>query len=67
MNNKNPSEWRVTHQYAGGEQYIRVFRLRDRTATDHSGNREYVDAFFPSDAEAEKAAAGMNAIERAKR
>ena len=67
MTNNNPSEWMVTHQYAGEEQFIRVFRLRDRTATDHSGNREYVDAFFQSDAEAEKAADGLNAVERAKR
>ena len=37
------SEWRVTCNYIGGELFYDVYRLRDRTDVDHSGNREYVD------------------------
>lgn len=37
------SEWRVTNNYfGGGEWFYDVYRLRDRKAVDHSGNREYV-------------------------
>lgn len=37
------SEWRVTCNYIGGERFYGVYRLRDRKAVDHSGNRECVD------------------------
>lgn len=37
------SEWRVTCNYICGDLIYDVYRLRDRDATDHSGNREYVD------------------------
>lgn len=38
------SEWRVTSNYfGGGEWFYGVYRLRDRDAIDHSGNRECVD------------------------
>lgn len=37
------SEWRVTCNYIGGERFYGVYRLRDHTDVDHSGNREYVD------------------------
>lgn len=38
------SEWRVTSNYfGGGEWFYGVYRLRDRKAVDHSGNRECVD------------------------
>lgn len=37
------SEWRVTCNYIGGERFYGVYRLRDRTDVDHSGNRECVD------------------------
>jgi hypothetical protein len=60
--NKNPSEWRVAHQYAGGECYIGVYRLRDKDAVDHSGNREYIKGIFETDEEAEKTAAEMNKL-----
>ena len=52
--------WRIAHQYAGGEMFIRVFRLRDAFGVDHSGNREYVDAIFDSDAEAQAYADRLN-------
>lgn len=37
------SEWRVTSNYICGGLVYNVYRLRDRTDVDHSGNREYVD------------------------
>ena len=37
------SEWRVTCNYICGGPVYNVYRLRDRTDVDHSGNREYVD------------------------
>lgn len=37
------SEWRVTCNYICGGLVYNVYRLRDRTNVDHSGNREYVD------------------------
>lgn len=37
------SEWRVTCNYICGGLVYNVYRLRDRDATDHSGNRECVD------------------------
>lgn len=69
------SEWRVTCNYIGGEQFYGVYRLRDSKDVDHSGNRETPDKQFfdaienllgrklnPQDgAEAEKIAQLLNA------
>ena len=60
MLRKNPSEWRVTHQYTGSELYIRVYRLRDKDAIDHSGNREYLREIYETDAEAQAVADELN-------
>jgi hypothetical protein len=57
---KHPSEWRVTHQYAGSECYIRVYRLIDKNAADHSGNREYLREIYETDAEAQAVADELN-------
>lgn len=58
--NANPSEWKVAHQYTGGETFIRVYRLRDKDAVDHSGNREYYNGIFQTDAQAERLAKILN-------
>lgn len=58
--NKQPSEWRITHQYAGGEKYIRVYRMRDKDGIDHSGNREYLRDIYETDEEAQKVVDEMN-------
>lgn len=71
------SEWKVTSNCIGigGEWFYGVYRLRDRKAVDHSGNRETLDKQFfdaienllgrklnPQDeAEAEKIARLLNA------
>ena len=57
---KNPSEWRIAHQHAGGEKYIRVYRLRDISKPDHSGNREYLRDIYETDEEAQKVVDEMN-------
>lgn len=59
---KQPGEWRVGHQYAGGVTYVRVYRLKDVNEVDHSGNREYYDGIFDNDAQAEKIANVLNSI-----
>ncbi len=61
---KRPSEWRIAHQGAGGEIYIRVYRLRDISKPDHSGNREYLRAIFETDEEAQKVVDEMNSYSR---
>lgn len=58
--NANLGEWKVAHQYIGGETFIRVYRLRDKDAIDHSGNREYYDGIFQTDAQAERLAKILN-------
>jgi hypothetical protein len=35
------SKWKVTSNLIGDMPKYRVFRLKDITAVDHSGNREY--------------------------
>ena len=54
------SEWKVAHQYAGGEKFIRVYRLYDVQKIDHSGNREYVPHIFDTDEEAKDYANNLN-------
>ncbi len=61
---KQPSEWRIAHQAAGGEIYIRVYRLRDINTIDHSGNREYLRQIFETDEEAQKVVDEMNSYRK---
>ena len=58
------SEWRVMKQYAGGEYYWRVYRIRDLEQTDHSGNREIIDTIFKSAEQAHKKADELNGYYR---
>jgi hypothetical protein len=67
MFRKNPSEWRVTHQYAGSELYIRVYRLIDKNAADHGGNREYLREIYETDAEAKAVADELNSYAKENR
>ena len=64
MECRNPSEWKVMHQAAGGETYIRVYRLRDKDAVMHSGNIEFYDGIFDNDRQAEKIAKELNTYGR---
>lgn len=62
MKNKNPSEWRVSLVYAYGMQNdeYQVYRLRDKNAVDHEGNREYSGGVFDSESAAELYAKKLN-------
>ena len=56
MENFNPANhgpWSVAHLVCGvGVSVWQVYRLRDKDAVDHSGNREYVGPVFDSEPEA---------------
>lgn len=44
------SEWKVMHNYAGGEMFYQVYRLRDVNDVDHTGNREIIGYFDTEEA-----------------
>lgn len=46
-------EWRVTSQYIGGEKMYAVYRLRNVSEVDHSGNREYRTGYMTDEADAQ--------------
>ena len=46
-------KWKVSHNYAGGEKLIQVYRQLDVNDVDHAGNREYKPGFFETDEEAQ--------------
>lgn len=40
------SKWRVTSNIIDSEKRYGIYRLRDKDAVDHSGNREELDRWF---------------------
>ena len=54
------TEWKVTGNYINGEPVYRVYRLIDKNAVDHSGNREYATEYMSSKRKAEAIAAKLN-------
>ena len=54
------SEWRVTLNSIDGQSFYRVYRLRDISEVDHSGNREYSGGYTPDRQEAAAHAEEMN-------
>lgn len=63
---KMKSEWRVTANSVGGEMLYGVYRLRDKDALDHSGNRESLGRLFDDRKLAEDMARIMNEEETEK-
>lgn len=60
MSNAMKSEWRVSINPIGPDEYLyQVYRLRDVDAVDHSGNREIYKA-YDTEAEAQQCAQRMN-------
>ena len=53
-------KWKVSHNYAGGEKLIQVYRQLDVMEPDHAGNREYKPGFFETDEEAQALADSLN-------
>ncbi len=56
--------WEILHQYAGGECFIQVARLRDTEQPRHSGNLEYFQAVFASDEDAQEIIDQLNAAKK---
>ena len=57
-------KWKVSHNYAGGEKLIQVYRQLDVNDVDHAGNREYQPGFFETDEEAQALADSLNTKQR---
>ena len=62
----NQSEWRVTANPVAGKMLYGVYRLRDKDALDHSGNRETRGGYYERREDAEKLAATLNKDEEEK-
>lgn len=43
------SKWKVSSQIIGGKWQYTVFRIRDTSEVDHSGNREIYDMYISED------------------
>ena len=56
----NHSEWRVTANPVAGKMLYGVYRLKDKDALDHSGNRETRGGYYEHRSEAEHLAAVLN-------
>lgn len=59
MTNRKPSEWKVSANPVAGKMLYGVYRIRDLSRPDHSGNRE-TRGYWETKAEAEKLAALLN-------
>lgn len=57
------SEWRVTKNIISGKAMYAVYRLRDISAVDHSGNRELATGFMDDRQEALDIAEKLNSKE----
>ena len=58
------SEWKVSSQYIGAEKVYLVYRLRNTSQVDHSGNREYSGPVFYSKDAAQACADKLNKEEQ---
>lgn len=58
-------KWDVSSQYIGEKKIFTVYRLRNTAEVDHSGNREYCEGVFDSEAEAQGIADKLNEAESA--
>lgn len=54
------SEWKVTSQFIGEEKMYAVYRIRDISAVDYSGNREYATDYIADRGEALKIVNKLN-------
>lgn len=55
------SEWRVSSMWLNGKKYYQVYRIKDMTRVDHSGNREYKGGLMENEYTAMELAKKMNA------
>ena len=54
------SEWRVSSEYMDDEEVFQVYRIRNVSEADHSGNREYFSGTFDNRAAAQALADKLN-------
>lgn len=54
------SKWKVSSQHIGDEKVFQVYRLRDISKVDHSGNREYAGEIMYDSNAAYAIAEGLN-------
>lgn len=55
------SEWRVSSMWLGKKKYYQVYRIKDMTRVDHSGNREYKGGLMEDEFKAISLAKRLNA------
>lgn len=65
MQNKRPSEWRVSSNPVLGEMLYGVYRIRDLDEPDHPVNREIIAYYYSRD-KAEWEARKLNEEEKRK-
>ena len=53
-------KWKVLHQVAGLETFIRVARVKDEGKVVYAGNLEFQPEIFATDAEAEARVTELN-------
>lgn len=54
------SEWRISTNIVAGKKLYQVYRLKDKDAVDHSGNRETRGGLYEEEWCAERLAAALN-------
>ncbi|MCM1059419.1 MAG: hypothetical protein NC452_03920 [Eubacterium sp.] len=54
------SKWQVSSQFIGEKEIFTVYRLRDTSEVDHSGNREYKGGCFYEETAAQALADKLN-------
>lgn len=55
-----PSEWKISSQYIGDEKYYIAYRLKNKNAVDHTGNREFRGHYSKDISEVEKMVEELN-------
>ena len=56
-------KWKVMHNYAGGETFIQVSRVKNLNEVVHAGNLEFYRGTFKTDEEAQEVADRLNSEE----
>lgn len=59
---KNMNKWKVAANHASGNIDYQVYRIKDETATDHAGNRDYLCILFDNKNDAQTVADAMNMV-----
>ena len=59
------SEWRVSSNFIGEQKMYIVYRIRNTSETDHSGNREYAGGYVDNRELSQAIADNLNANEPA--